>query len=367
MPAGGSVIGGVPREKTARITDAMADLQLAIDGLRSRLPGSGGGRRSTQMGDGDQCTHALGSFARACSVFLRKTVLGDYGKRETRLLDDRVLGSIGPEFDRLRKIPRDSRRRISAGLGISGGFVQMTRLDDQTREPQETYRFPAGPQELRLSIEWPLPGAADWTGVPSEDAPWPVNANQLFQTFTGAGLSCDEWLAQQVVLFDQKGISLKKMIQTVVNFEAAHSIDVGSSCQLGRRDGLQGHARPQPAHSECCHVLWHPVRAPYRDRVRPLLVPEAVGSRHDHETERGHLHSHTSRLMSAGRGRIIPPGVGTVSRRDDALVLGRPEGGRAQDQGRELVGARTFLPPRLELSYIKDRNDRFENQNIPST
>ena len=102
----------------------------------------------------------------------------------------------------------------------------MTRLDDHTREPQATYRFRAGPQEVKLSIEWPLPGAADWTGVSSEEAPWPISADQLFRMSTATDLSCDEWLAQQVVMFDGKGISRKEIIQTVATFEGAHSIDV---------------------------------------------------------------------------------------------------------------------------------------------
>ena len=237
VPSKGSVIGGMPKEKTARITDAMADLQLGIDGLRSQLSG---------MCDGNRWAHALGPFARICSVFLRKTVLGDHDRRETRLLDDRVLGSIGLRFDRLRKIPRDRRREIDFGFGLAGGILQMTRLDDQTREPQATYRFRAGPQEAKLSIEWPLPGAADWTGVPSEEAPWLVSADQLFQTSAGSGLSCDEWLSQQVVLFDGKGISLKEMIRTVVNFEGAHSINVGRLATVEGEQASKAATNPAP-------------------------------------------------------------------------------------------------------------------------
>lgn len=218
VPARGSVVGGIPKQKTARITDAMTDLQLGIDGLRSRSP---------QMQGGNQWVHALGAFARTSSVFLRKTVLGDSDRRETRLLDDRVLGLTGLRFDRVRKIPRNKRREIEVGFGIAGAQLEVTKLDDHTRDPQETYLFRGGPQEVKLSIEWPLPGAADWTGVPSQEAPWRVSPEQLFQTGTGSRLSCDQWLGQQVVLFDGKGISLKDMIRTVVNFEAAHSIDVG--------------------------------------------------------------------------------------------------------------------------------------------
>lgn len=86
VPTKGSVIGGVQKEETAPITEPMADIQLAIDGLRSRF---------ADGCDGNQWAQALDAFARNCSVSLRKTVLGDRDKRETRLLDDRVLGSIG--------------------------------------------------------------------------------------------------------------------------------------------------------------------------------------------------------------------------------------------------------------------------------
>ena len=185
VPTKGSVIGGMQKEKTMRITDAMADLQLGIDGLRSRL---------ADECDGNQWAQALDAFARICSMFLRKIVLGNRDKRETRLLDDRVLRSIGLRFDRLRKIPRDGRREIEVGLGIDRALLRMTKLDDDTREPQATYLFSAAPQEGKLSLEWPLPGAADWVGVPSEEEPWLVSADQLFQTSAGSGLSCDEWL-----------------------------------------------------------------------------------------------------------------------------------------------------------------------------
>ena len=176
----GSVIGGIGKEKTARITDAMADLQLGIDGLRGQLSEVGGGGRWSPMDEGDRWTQGLASFARTCSVFLRKTVLGDHGRRETRLLDDRVLGSIELGLDRLRRIPRERRREIEVGLGIAGGGLELTKLDDETLAPGAIHRVGAGPQGVTLSIEWPLPGAADWTGVPSEEAPWPVRPDQLF-------------------------------------------------------------------------------------------------------------------------------------------------------------------------------------------
>ncbi len=219
VPATGSLVGGVPREKTARITDAMADLQLGIDGLRAQ---------SDAAADGNRWANSLGAFARTSSVFLRKTVLGDEGKRETRLLDDRVLEAIGLKFNQLRKIPKASRRELEVGFCLTSATLQITKLDDLTLQPEAAYHFHAGPQELQLSIEWPLPGVAGWTGVPSETTPWQVSANELFQVNSESRLSCDEWLAQQVVLFDGKGISLRDIIRAVANFEGAHAIDVSS-------------------------------------------------------------------------------------------------------------------------------------------
>ena len=210
LPTSGSRAGGMMKEKTARITDAMTDLQLGIDGLRTQLPGANDGKRWTRV---------LAAFGRTCSVFLRKTVLGDFDKRRTRLLDDRVLDSTGLRFDRLRRIPRDKRRWIEVGVGLTSGDLEITKLDDHTHEPEATYRFRAGSQSAEFAIEWPLPGAADWTGVPCENSPWRVSPDQLFRTADDPSLSCDDWLGQQVVLFDGRGISLKEMIRTVVNFE----------------------------------------------------------------------------------------------------------------------------------------------------
>ena len=237
VPTAGSAIGGMMKEKTARITDAMTDLQLGIDGLRSQLPGANDRKRWIRV---------LAAFGRTCSVFLCKTVLGDFDKRGTRLLDDRVLDSTGLRFDRLRRIPRDKRRWIEVGFGLTGGGLEITKLDDRTHEPEATHRFRAGPQSVEFAIEWPLPGAADWTGVPCENSPWAVSPDQLFRIADDSGLSCDKWLGQQVVLFDGKGISLKEMIRTVVNFEGAHSINVGRLATVEGEKPSRAAANPAP-------------------------------------------------------------------------------------------------------------------------
>ena len=231
VPSTGNSIGGFHEDKLSRITGAMVDLQMGISGVYKQLDG---------VSDGKLMEQWMEAFARTCSIFLRKTVLGDSGRRETRLLDDQILETTGLRFDRLRKIPSDRRRTIEVVRGHAGAVFEATKLDDHTLEPIETYVLSAAAQELKLSIEWPLPGTADWTGIPSEDAPWRVHANQLFEENAGASLNCDNWLAQQVVLFDGKPISLKKMIQTVVNYDGAHSVDVG------RLSTPEGHEPQEP-------------------------------------------------------------------------------------------------------------------------
>ena len=76
-------------------------------------------------------------------------------------------------------------------------------------------------------IEGALFGTADWTGVPSDEAPCRASADQFFPTSTKSSLSCEVWLGQLVVLFDGKGVNLKDMNRSIVNYEGAPSIDVG--------------------------------------------------------------------------------------------------------------------------------------------
>ena len=239
VPATGSVAGGIAKDKAARLTDALADVQLAMDGLRSREP---------EEKDGGQWTTALGALARTASVFLRKTVLGDRDRRETRLLDDSVLERTGFRLNRVRRIPRERRRWLATGLEVRGGELVATRLNEETLKPEERYRLTAGPQALEVCIEWPLPGAADWTGEATAAAPWRVEPEQLFESGE-ARLTCDDWLGQQVVVFDGKGISLKELIRTVVNYEGAHSIDVG------RLLTPQGHKPSRAARHPSPHIL----------------------------------------------------------------------------------------------------------------
>ena len=72
FPATGSVIGGFSADKPGRITEALQDMELAINGMAMQFGNDGGGQ-------GEEWTTAVAALARACSMFLRKTVLGDFG------------------------------------------------------------------------------------------------------------------------------------------------------------------------------------------------------------------------------------------------------------------------------------------------
>ena len=240
VPAAGSLVGGPPKDKKERITEVLSDLQLAIGGFGTQATGQYERRDLPQV---------LGALARMCSVFLRKLVLGDRGEKETRLLDDAVMESLQLRLQPLRKIPREDRRTIETGFGVGCGFMQLTKVDETGPGPAPTYRFPVAPHDLEFAVEWPLPGTAGWIGVPSERKPWLLCAEQLFDTGSKRALSCDEWLGQQVVVFDGRGISLKEIIRTVVNYEGAHAINVGRLAEI------EGHKPLKAAQEPEFHIL----------------------------------------------------------------------------------------------------------------
>ena len=240
VPTTGSLVGGRHKDKKERITEALSDLQLAIGGL---------GTQTTEQQERNDLPQVLGALARMCSVFLRKLVLGDRGVRKTRLLDDAVMESLQLRLQPLRKIPPKRRRTIETGLGVGGGFMQVTKVGEPGPGPAPTYRFPVAPHDLSFLIEWPLPGTVDWTGAPSDKDPWLLCAEQLFDTVSKRTLSCDEWLGQQVVVFDGTGISLKDIIRTVVTYEGAHAINVARLAEV------EGHRTFRPAQEPALHIL----------------------------------------------------------------------------------------------------------------
>ena len=195
------------RDKAERIREAIIDLQLVIDGCDSLPP--------------SRFHDAVASLARHCSIFLRKLVLGD--DRNERLLDDDLCRDAGLRFHRIRRIVGDRRTLTLVPLDILGGYAEMTKLDEVTGELEDVHILPFGAQRLRFVVEWPLTGMADWISQPTPEDAWKLRPEALFDPQASPSPDCDAWLGQQLVMFDNRGITLKDVIRVIVNTEAAHS------------------------------------------------------------------------------------------------------------------------------------------------
>ena len=216
----GTQVAGRHKDKVERIAETVYDLELACQGAFSLT-------QRTARKDRGLWGAAL---ARACSVFLRKMVIGDFNNPSSRLLDDSVVQRFGIGFDRLRRIQAE-RRTIEVCKSVSGGMVRMTKLNEETGHPEATVLYPIAPHDLRIAIEWPLPGVAGWVVAPLMDRPWEMAPGELFDLEGKEKLDCNNWLGQQLVMFDRRGITLKDVIRMVATFEGAHSINVSRLLQ----------------------------------------------------------------------------------------------------------------------------------------
>lgn len=212
----GTPVAGRYKGKKERIYETICDLQLAIDGLIVQLT------RSERF---EQLQQSSAAFARACSVFLRKMVIGDRNESKTRLLDDDIFDSLGLKFHRLRKV-HTKGRIFDIEFRFLGGHLEIKKLNEETLAVQSVERVSAPPLQMTISVEWPLPGAASWNDTPTREEPWEISSEELFDLHSRGSLNCDQWLGQQLVMFDGKGITLKDVIRTIVNYEGAHSMNV---------------------------------------------------------------------------------------------------------------------------------------------
>lgn len=226
------------RDKAERIREAMVDLQLVIDGCGSQPP--------------DQLSDTVASLARHCSIFLRKLVLGD--DRSPRLLDGDSCQMAKLGFSRIRKVPSNRRTLTLAPVDVRGGYMELSKLDEQTREPEATHVLPMGPQPLSFVIEWPLSGMTDWLNKATPETPWTLKPEGLFESESDQGFDCDRWLGQQLVLFDNRGVTLKDVIRVTVNTEAAHSPPVQ---RLMLPEGDKDRARLRVVKDREIHILSH--------------------------------------------------------------------------------------------------------------
>lgn len=213
----GSPVTGRHKEKRERIRETISDLQLAIDGVAAQLAHS--------SGRFEQLQQTTAAFARACSIFLRKMVVEeDRNRRMVRLLDGKICTSIGLKFSRIKRISTH-RRYLAVEWSLTGGYMQLEKLDEATRTPQSVHNVPIAPLQFSVSVEWPLPGTASWTNSPTREKPWKVRSGELFDA-GASDLTCAEWMGQQLVMFDNRGICLKDVLKTIVTYEGAHSLNV---------------------------------------------------------------------------------------------------------------------------------------------
>ena len=232
----GTQVAGRHRDKPERIAETASDLELACEGAFSLA-------QRTDRSDRGRWVAAL---ARACSVFLRKMVIGDRDDSSTRLLDDSVVQTFGIGFDRVRRVPTE-RCMIELRKSVRGGMMELKKLNEDTLRPEATISLPIAPHELTIAIEWPLPGAAGWNAAPTKDHPWTISPEELFDLKSKEKLDCSGWLGQQLVTFDQRGIILKDVIWMVATFEGAHSINVSRLLQ----------AADQNTRGPFKHPEWH--------------------------------------------------------------------------------------------------------------
>ena len=221
----GTQVAGRHKDKGERIAETASDLELACEGAFSLVQGT----------DRSDRGRWVASLARACSVFLRKMVIGDRNDSSTRLLDDSVVQTFDIGFDRVRRIPTE-RRTIELRESVRGGMIKCRKLNEDTLRPEATISLLIAPHELTIAIEWPLPGAAGWNAAPTKDHPWTIAPGELFDLESKEKLDCSGWLGQQLVMFDQRGITLKDVIRMVATFEGAHSLNVSRLLQAADQD-----------------------------------------------------------------------------------------------------------------------------------
>ncbi len=199
----GSLFTGRHSGKKEQIEEAVRDLELIFDGVSGKP------------------SEYIPSIARACSIFLRKLILGDRRGPESRLLNTEFCESSRITFEKLRKIGGPRRTLAVLELKLESGSFHVTREEDGARQI-----IPLVPFEYSISLEWPLCGTQQVIEEVEEKGCLEIGSRKLFDENLKQKLSCQEWLAQPVVLVNDKGINLREIIRTVVNTEGAHTVGV---------------------------------------------------------------------------------------------------------------------------------------------
>jgi len=220
-----------------RIREAVVDLQLSIEGF-------------IVQADND-LVDAIAPFARHGSIFLRKMAIGD---RETApLLGEDTCRQLKLVFPRLRKVSGDRRTITAAALNMTDGMIMINKLNEESGDSEGTLKIPIGHQQLTIAVEWPLPGMVDWLEQPTTDNPWEIKPSGLFDEKSDMGVNGNAWLGQQLVLFDNRSITLKEVIRVVANTEAAHSPPIDRLAEVV--GGEKDHLRSRAAKASELHIL----------------------------------------------------------------------------------------------------------------
>ena len=220
----GTLVTGRYKDNEERISETVTDLQIAFEGAHSQ---SGGEKRPVPA--------QLDSIARASSIFLRKMVIGDRNDAKTRLLSDDIVEAKNLRFQKIRRFSGSSRP-LRITKSIKGGQMTLQKLDESTGHPEASVRLPLNSQSLNLHIQWPLPGTVGWRDAATEDNPWYVRPEELIDLNAEGSFDCSGWLAQQLVMFDHRGITLKDVITMVATYEGAHSVNVSRLMQAYDQD-----------------------------------------------------------------------------------------------------------------------------------
>ncbi len=203
---GSPILLGRDMEEWQRVRVAVSDLQIALGGFDAQ--------------PAERLPESMPFLARQCSVFLRKLAIGD--RWTARALSVETCQAIGLDFCRLR-IPAATHRAVLTPVSTVGGGMAITKLNDETGEPEAHSEFTIGPQRLVFAIQWPLPGLAGWGDNPTPESPWRMEPDGLFDSEASLGHDCDRWLGQQLVRLDDEHFTLGQIIRMVVNTEGAHA------------------------------------------------------------------------------------------------------------------------------------------------
>ena len=199
----GVMVGHSDRAEVIRNT--MVDLKTTIDGCMVQTPS-----RDT-----------FDTLARQCSIFLRKMAVGD--DRNPPLLDVETCRAAGIGFHKLRAVRGE--RQIET---VVQNIVTDSKMHATLRHPEtgellgEMSHKSTDPWEFNIN-RLASPGNSGLGWIANARDSVGDKPGQLFDLKRSFGHDCSRWLDQQLVLFDNRSVTLGNAIRAVINAEGAHA------------------------------------------------------------------------------------------------------------------------------------------------